>query len=66
MRFQMRFVLILAAVFAGCSFSLLTQSTQAQSTPAAPAAKHGMVLDDLAKLVRVGAPRLSPDGARIA
>jgi dipeptidyl aminopeptidase/acylaminoacyl peptidase len=59
MRFFSRFVC--AAAFAGCSSFLL-----AQATPAAPAAKHGMVLDDLAKLVRVGAPRLSPDGAWIA
>jgi dipeptidyl aminopeptidase/acylaminoacyl peptidase len=33
---------------------------------AAQTAKHGMTLDDLAKLVRVGAPQLSPDGKWIA
>jgi dipeptidyl aminopeptidase/acylaminoacyl peptidase len=47
-----------AALTMGCVVS-------AQTVPATPAAKHGMVLDDLAKIVRVGAPRLSPDGAWI-
>ena len=32
----------------------------------APAARHGMVLEDLAKLQRVGSPAVSPDGAWIA
>ena len=36
------------------------------ATPAAPAGKHGMVLDDLAKYLRVGAPQVSPDGKWIA
>jgi dipeptidyl aminopeptidase/acylaminoacyl peptidase len=59
MRFDMGFGvrLVCAAVVVGCTFSLWAQT--------APAAKHGMVLEDLAKVVRVGAPRLSPDGAWI-
>ncbi len=32
----------------------------------APAAKHGMTLDDIAKYQRVGAPAVSPDGAWVA
>ena len=39
---------------------LLASPLLAQTT------KHGMTLDDLAKLVRVGAPQLSPDGKWIA
>ena len=32
----------------------------------APGAKHGMTLEDLAKVVRVGAPEVSPDGKWVA
>lgn len=41
---------------------------QPAAPPAAPPTTqpHGMTLDDLAKLVRVGAPVLSPDGKEIA
>ncbi len=37
-------------------------------TPLLPAqtAKHGMTLDDLTKMVRVGAPQVSPDGRWVA
>ena len=31
-----------------------------------PPAKHGMTLDDMQKMLRVGAPQLSPDGKWIA
>jgi hypothetical protein len=56
----MRFLLGLG-VAAGMAVCVVS----AQTTATAPAAKHGMVLDDLAKIVRVGAPKLSPDGAWI-
>jgi dipeptidyl aminopeptidase/acylaminoacyl peptidase len=36
------------------------------SAQTTPAARHGMVLDDLAKLQRVGSPAVSPDGAWVA
>jgi dipeptidyl aminopeptidase/acylaminoacyl peptidase len=53
--------------FMGLGTAALTMGcvAAAQTVPATPAAKHGLVLDDLAKIVRVGAPRLSPDGAWI-
>jgi dipeptidyl aminopeptidase/acylaminoacyl peptidase len=41
---------------------LVSAQSPAPSTPA----KHGMTLDDLAKLMRVGAPQVSPDGKWIA
>ncbi len=34
--------------------------------PTAPAAKHGMTLDDMTRMVRVGGPQVSPDGKWIA
>ena len=49
---------------------LFAASSAVLSAQAAPAAasspKHGMTLDDLAKLMRVGAPVVSPDGKWIA
>jgi dipeptidyl aminopeptidase/acylaminoacyl peptidase len=48
--------LLPAALLPLCALALLAQAP----------AKHGMTLDDLAKIQRVGAPVLSPDGAWIA
>jgi dipeptidyl aminopeptidase/acylaminoacyl peptidase len=45
----------------GCAFSL-TYSLKAQTATA----KHGITVDDLAKIARVGDPQVSPDGAWIA
>ncbi len=40
---------------------------QTPAAPPAPAAgKHGMMLDDLAKYLRVGSPQVSPDGKWVA
>lgn len=44
-----------------CAVALLVPCLQAQAP-----AKHGMTIDDLSKLERVGAPVVSPDGAWIA
>jgi dipeptidyl aminopeptidase/acylaminoacyl peptidase len=63
-----------AALMMGCALSLTTSlNAQTAAAPpaatpasAAPAAKHGMNLDDLAKIERVGDPQVSPDGAWIA
>jgi len=49
--------------FGACSALLFSTALIAAS---AQAPKHGMTLDDAAKLVRVGAPELSPDGKWIA
>ncbi len=38
----------------------------APQKPAIPPAKHGMTLDDMTRMVRVGAPEVSPDGQWIA
>ncbi len=40
--------------------------TLTAQTPVPAPAKHGMTLDDMQKLLRVGAPQLSPDGQWIA
>jgi dipeptidyl aminopeptidase/acylaminoacyl peptidase len=45
----------------GCALSF-SVALSAQTAPA----KHGMTLDDLAKMERVGAPVVSPDGAWVA
>jgi len=45
----------------GCALSL-SVALSAQTAPA----KHGITLDDLAKMERVGAPVVSPDGAWVA
>ncbi len=50
--------LLAAAFLTSCALTLSAQT--------AATARHGMVLDDLAKLQRVGAPAVSPDGAWIA
>ncbi len=41
-------------------------SAGAQGTMPSQASKHAMTLDDAAKLVRVGDPKVSPDGAWVA
>jgi len=48
-----------------CPVVLLGAASALAQTATAPA-KHGMVLDDLARFVRVGAPKVSPDGKWIA
>ncbi len=65
-----------AASLLGCSLCLLSALAPLQGqtpavTPAAvpapaPGAKHGMTLDDMTKMVRVGAPEVSPDGKWVA
>ena len=47
------------------SASLLVLSA-ALAAQTAPPAKHGMTLDDLTRLLRVGAPQVSPDGQWVA
>jgi dipeptidyl aminopeptidase/acylaminoacyl peptidase len=47
--------------FAAAAFCLPVQSVFAQAP-----AKHGMTLDDFPKLLRIGAPQLSPDGKWVA
>jgi dipeptidyl aminopeptidase/acylaminoacyl peptidase len=54
----------LAALMMGCALPLSAQTPAPAA--ATPPAKHGMVLDDLEKVQRVGGPELSPDGAWIA
>ena len=50
-----------------CASAALAQTaTQVAPTLAGPSAKHGMTLDDMQKMVRVGAPVVSPDGAWVA
>jgi len=58
----MRLIKLLpAALLPLCALAVLAQAP-ASATPA----KHGMTLDDMQKIQRVGAPVLSPDGAWIA
>ena len=50
-----------------CAGAALAQSaTPIKAAPGASPAKHGMTLDDMQKMVRVGAPVVSPDGAWVA
>lgn len=50
----------------GLSCAAQTPQAAAPAAATAPAGPKGMVLDDLDKLLRVGAPVVSPDGAWIA
>jgi len=62
------FTLFTTSLLAVCPF-LCSTPLAAQAISAAPTvstAKHGMTLDDLAKLLRVGAPQVSPDGQWVA
>jgi dipeptidyl aminopeptidase/acylaminoacyl peptidase len=52
----------LAALMMGCALSFSAQTP----APATPPVKHGMVLDDIAKIARVGDPQVSPDGMWVA
>jgi len=54
-----------AALLMGCSLSLIAQ-TPVPAPAQPPPAKHGMGLDDLEKVLRVGDPQVSPDGAWVA
>ena len=56
----------LAALMMGCAFSLSAQTSVPVTASAASPVKHGMGLEDLAKIARVGAPQVSPDGAWVA
>ena len=49
-------------VVASAAAWVISGAVPAQS----PAGKHGMTLDDVAKMVRVGAPEVSPDGKWVA
>ena len=50
----------------GCTAILLLSAGLTHAQAAAPAGKHGMTLDDMQRMVRVGGPELSPDGKWIA
>ena len=50
----------------GCTLSLSAQQSGPAPTPSPTPAKHGMTLDDLAKIERVGDPQVSPDGMWVA
>lgn len=54
-----------ALVMAAFAFSM-PMVAQGSGASATAAGKHGMTLDDMQKLVRVGAPVVSPDGAWVA
>jgi dipeptidyl aminopeptidase/acylaminoacyl peptidase len=47
-------------------FSQAPAAAPAATPPATPPGKHGMVLDDLEKVQRVGDPQVSPDGEWVA
>lgn len=47
-------------------FVSLPMVAQTAAPTATPTTKHGMTVDDLSRMVRVGAPALSPDGTKIA
>jgi dipeptidyl aminopeptidase/acylaminoacyl peptidase len=55
-----------AALVTGCALSLSAQTPGPAPTPSPTPAKHGMTLDDLAKIERVGDPQVSPDGMWVA
>jgi dipeptidyl aminopeptidase/acylaminoacyl peptidase len=57
--------LFLSAALAAIVFSSSVMNAQTPAPAAAPA-RHGMTVDDLAKIVRVGGPKISPDGKWIA
>ena len=50
----------------GSALTALGQTPVPAPARPAPAAKHGMTVDDLAKLVRVSSPQVSPDGNWVA
>lgn len=47
---------------AAALFGTLPAIGQTATSPATAPAKHGMVVDDLKRLLRVGGPQISPDG----
>ena len=61
---SLRTTTCIAALFLCSALSNFAQTPT--PSPAPTPAKHGMTLDDLGKLLRVGAPVVSPDGGWVA
>jgi dipeptidyl aminopeptidase/acylaminoacyl peptidase len=58
-------LILLGSTFATAPVAVFSQAAAA-SPATTPPGKHGMVLDDLEKMQRVGDPQVSPDGAWVA